>query len=29
MPVRNRLEVLFNVESWTKFTRHIHPVSGS
>jgi TnpA family transposase len=29
MPVRNLLDVLFNVESWTNFTRHFNPVSGS
>jgi hypothetical protein len=29
MPVRNLLDVLVNVESWTNFTRHFNPVSGS
>jgi hypothetical protein len=32
MPVRNLLDVLFNVESWTNFTRHFNPAglqSGS
>jgi hypothetical protein len=29
MPVRNLLDVLFNVESWANFTRHFNPVSGS
>ena len=29
LPMRNLLDILFKVESWTNFTRHFNPVLGS